>query len=136
MPFYPSLKSCRSYHRDRCLLEFTIQQFYFRNHSFKFRPLLPTYLSWLIFMFLLGWSNISQHALNTVFALFDILFTHAGPHPWTHLPFLIIILALYLAVAYITHATEGFYSTSKSIFLRFRNLKVIQFLFSLLIPRP
>ncbi|KDQ49594.1 hypothetical protein JAAARDRAFT_42703 [Jaapia argillacea MUCL 33604] len=56
------------------------------------------------------WSNISQHAFNTVFALFEILLTYGGPNPWSHLPFLVIILALYLGVAYITHATQGFYT--------------------------
>ncbi|KIM76712.1 hypothetical protein PILCRDRAFT_826110 [Piloderma croceum F 1598] len=58
------------------------------------------------------WSNISEHLLNTVFALFEILFTHCGPSPWSHLIFLIIFLAGYLGVAYITHATEGFYTYS------------------------
>ncbi|KAL5534876.1 hypothetical protein ACEPAG_1341 [Sanghuangporus baumii] len=55
------------------------------------------------------WSNVSMHAFNSVFALFEILFTHAGPTPWTHIPFIVIILACYLGVAYITRATEGFY---------------------------
>jgi len=59
-----------------------------------------------------AWSNISQHALNTVFVLFEILFTHCGPSPWSHLLFLILFLAGYLGVAYITHATEGFYTYS------------------------
>jgi len=59
-----------------------------------------------------SWRNISWHALNTVFALFEILFTHAGPLPWSHLPFMIILLAGYLGVAYITYATQGFYTYS------------------------
>lgn len=29
--------------------------------------------------------------------------------PWLHLPFLILILALYLSVAYLTYATQEFY---------------------------
>jgi len=57
-----------------------------------------------------SWSNISQHALNTVFALFEIVLTHAAPSPWSHLIFLVIFLGCYLGVAYITHATEGFYT--------------------------
>jgi len=60
----------------------------------------------------LGWSNISQHALNSVFALFEILLTHAGPSPWSHLVFLLLFLVGYLGIAYITHATEGFYTYS------------------------
>jgi hypothetical protein len=58
------------------------------------------------------WSNISQHMLNTCFALFEILFTHSGPGPWTHLIPLLLILACYLGVAYITYATQGFYTYS------------------------
>lgn len=57
-----------------------------------------------------AWSNISIHAMNCVFALFELTLTNAGPQPWAHIPFLIIFLALYLAVAYITHATQGFYT--------------------------
>ncbi|EJD04632.1 uncharacterized protein FOMMEDRAFT_122500 [Fomitiporia mediterranea MF3/22] len=59
-----------------------------------------------------AWSNVSLHALNTVFSLFEILFTHAGPTPWLHIPFVVIFLGCYLAVAYITHATQGFYTYS------------------------
>ncbi|KAI9567861.1 hypothetical protein HD554DRAFT_843006 [Boletus coccyginus] len=58
------------------------------------------------------WTNISQHALNSVFALFEILLTHGGPGPWAHLLPLIVILACYLGVAYITYATQGFYTYS------------------------
>lgn len=55
------------------------------------------------------WSNISVHALNSVFALFELVFTRADPPHWIHLLYLIIFLALYLGVAYITVATQGFY---------------------------
>ncbi|TCD62150.1 hypothetical protein EIP91_007278 [Steccherinum ochraceum] len=57
-----------------------------------------------------AWSNISEHALNTVFALFEILLTHTTPMPWIHILFLDLMLAGYLGVAYITHVTEGFYT--------------------------
>lgn len=57
-----------------------------------------------------GWSNISEHALNSAFALFEILLTNVAPMPWIHIPFLIVLLAGYLGVAYITFATQGFYS--------------------------
>jgi len=59
-----------------------------------------------------SWSNVSQHILNAVFALFEILFTHAMPSPWLHLPILVLFLLGYLGVAYITHATQGFYTYS------------------------
>jgi hypothetical protein len=58
----------------------------------------------------LGWNNITVHAMNSAFALFEVLLTRAGPMPWTHVPFLIILLAAYLGLAYVTHATQGFYS--------------------------
>jgi len=48
--------------------------------------------------------------MNSAFALFEILLTHAGPTPFTHLPLCILMLALYLCVAYITYATQGFYT--------------------------
>ena len=47
---------------------------------------------------------------NTVFALFEILCTNSPPAPWITLPFGILFLAMYLGVAYITHATLGIYS--------------------------
>ncbi|CAG8978590.1 hypothetical protein HYALB_00011740 [Hymenoscyphus albidus] len=55
------------------------------------------------------WSNVSQHALNAVFALFELLLTRVNPQPWIHLLFLIFLLIGYLGVAYITYATKGYY---------------------------
>lgn len=54
----------------------------------------------------------SQHALNTVFAAVEILLTRTLPPPLAHLPILVLLLALYLALAYLTHATQGFYPYS------------------------
>ncbi|EJF62613.1 hypothetical protein BD309DRAFT_955275 [Dichomitus squalens] len=59
-----------------------------------------------------AWFNISEHAMNTGYALFEILLTNAGPSPWWHLPACVAMLACYLGVAYITHATQGFYTYS------------------------
>ncbi|KAJ7811005.1 hypothetical protein B0H14DRAFT_2861385 [Mycena olivaceomarginata] len=59
-----------------------------------------------------SWANISQHALNSVYALFEILLTNAPPAPWLAVPLQIVLLAGYLGVAYITHATQGFYTYS------------------------
>ncbi|KAF8521882.1 hypothetical protein BU17DRAFT_45419 [Hysterangium stoloniferum] len=56
-----------------------------------------------------AWENISVHALNSIFALFEVLLSNVGPQPWIHIPFLVLILGGYLGVAYITHATQGFY---------------------------
>ncbi|KAG0699529.1 hypothetical protein DFH29DRAFT_46115 [Suillus ampliporus] len=59
-----------------------------------------------------AWSNVSQHAMNSSFALFEILLTDAGPSPWSHITPCFILLACYLGVAYITRATQGFYTYS------------------------
>ncbi|KAG2140545.1 uncharacterized protein EDB93DRAFT_680529 [Suillus bovinus] len=59
-----------------------------------------------------AWSNVSQHAMNSSFALFEILLTNAGPSPWSHIVPCFILFACYLGVAYITHATQGFYTYS------------------------
>ncbi|RYP52551.1 hypothetical protein DL769_010649 [Monosporascus sp. CRB-8-3] len=56
-----------------------------------------------------AWSNASQHALNSLFALFEILVPRTQPPPLVHLWWLIVILALYLGLAYVTLATQGFY---------------------------
>ncbi|KAL8866981.1 MAG: hypothetical protein Q9174_005956 [Haloplaca sp. 1 TL-2023] len=59
-----------------------------------------------------GWTNTSEHALNTVFAAFEILLTRTSPPPLAHLPILVLLLALYLSLAYLTHVTAGFYPYS------------------------
>ncbi|OJA13740.1 hypothetical protein AZE42_01548 [Rhizopogon vesiculosus] len=59
-----------------------------------------------------AWSNISQHAMNSCFALFEILLTNVGPSPWTHMMPGFLLLACYLGVAYVTYATQGFYTYS------------------------
>ena len=55
------------------------------------------------------WSMISIHAMNSVFATFEIVFANTSPHPFLHLGPLLLIMTLYLGVAYITKATEGIY---------------------------
>ena len=56
--------------------------------------------------------QISQHALNSFFALFEILVPRTSPPPLLHLLFLIVLLALYLALAYITRVAQGWYPYS------------------------
>ena len=53
-----------------------------------------------------------MHALNTLFALLELLGTNAPPAPWAALPLTLVLLAAYLGVAYITKATQGFYRES------------------------
>ncbi|KAF1944411.1 hypothetical protein EJ02DRAFT_398643 [Clathrospora elynae] len=55
------------------------------------------------------WSNTSEHALNSLYAFFEIFFTRTEPLPWLNLVPVIVILALYLGLAYVTHATQHFY---------------------------
>lgn len=59
-----------------------------------------------------AWKDVSQHGINSFFALFELIFARTAPPPWIHVLWLILILALYLALAYITHATKGFYPYS------------------------
>ncbi|KAK3362653.1 hypothetical protein B0T25DRAFT_11725 [Lasiosphaeria hispida] len=56
-----------------------------------------------------GWSNVSEHAMNSGFALFEIVFARTNPPSPVHMLWLILVLALYLSLAYLTHATRGFY---------------------------
>ena len=79
-------------------------------------PLLVTIVFWAILYSppffpqrFAAWSNISQHALNTVFAVLEIVLPATLPPPLLHLPILILLLLLYLALAYITYASQGFY---------------------------
>lgn len=50
--------------------------------------------------------------MPALFSLFEIIFSTAPVRPWLHLAFLIFILLLYLSLAYLTHATQGFYTYS------------------------
>jgi hypothetical protein len=55
------------------------------------------------------WSNISQHALNSAFGLFELVFSRINPSPWIHLLYLVILLAAYCGLAYVTYATKHYY---------------------------
>ncbi|KAI0747665.1 hypothetical protein C8Q80DRAFT_1167970 [Daedaleopsis nitida] len=59
-----------------------------------------------------AFTNISEHMMNTVFAVVEVTLTNASPSPWLHLPICVFMLACYLGVAYITNATQGFYTYS------------------------
>ncbi|OQE38462.1 hypothetical protein PENCOP_c008G03657 [Penicillium coprophilum] len=59
-----------------------------------------------------SWQNISQHGLNSVYALLETILPATAPHPFIAIPFLLLMLLLYLCVAYITHKTEGWYPYS------------------------
>lgn len=72
-------------------------------------------LSDIISSLFTAWSNISKHALNSAMAIFEIGLTNIGPLPWIDMPVTVLILGGYLGVAYITHATQGIYSTYLSL---------------------
>jgi hypothetical protein len=55
------------------------------------------------------WRNVSEHALNSVFALFEIITPRTESTPWLHSIPLVIILAAYLGVAEITAHDSHFY---------------------------
>jgi hypothetical protein len=52
---------------------------------------------------------VSRHAVNSALALFELLLARTNTPPLIHMLWLVVILALYLCVAYITFATKGFY---------------------------
>ncbi|KAF9000093.1 hypothetical protein BDQ17DRAFT_1360100 [Cyathus striatus] len=56
-----------------------------------------------------AWDNISVHAINSAYALHEVLLTNTPPPPWLTLPFGLLCLGGYVGVAYITKATQGFY---------------------------
>ncbi|GME22304.1 Alpha beta hydrolase fold protein [Neofusicoccum parvum] len=56
-----------------------------------------------------SWYNISVHAMNSLFALLEILLPRTAPPPWWHMLPLAILLGLYLALAYVTYYTQHFY---------------------------
>ncbi|KAK5074865.1 Vacuolar protein sorting-associated protein 8 [Lithohypha guttulata] len=56
-----------------------------------------------------AFANVSRHALNSLAALLEIILPATSPPPWLHVLFLIVLLAMYLGLAYVTHVTQGFY---------------------------
>lgn len=58
------------------------------------------------------WSNISMHGLNSAYMLLEVILPCTPVLPLLSLPVLIVILALYLGLAYLTHDTQGFYAYS------------------------
>jgi small-conductance mechanosensitive channel len=57
-------------------------------------------------------NQVSEHALNSIFAAFELFLTRTTLIPGLHVVFLIIILVLYLGLAYVTYAAQGWYTYS------------------------
>lgn len=55
------------------------------------------------------WVNISEHGLNSFLAFAEIVLTRADPSPWINLVMVIVLIALYLALAELVHAAAGYY---------------------------
>lgn len=55
------------------------------------------------------WEDVSQHGINSAFALFEVVLPRTEPMLWVHLVWLLVILAAYLGLAFVTVATQGFY---------------------------
>jgi hypothetical protein len=53
--------------------------------------------------------QISRHAMNSCFALFEIIIPRTNPPPVLHLWFLVLLLLFYLALAEVTYVDQGFY---------------------------
>lgn len=47
--------------------------------------------------------------MNSGFAFLEVLLPRTAPSPWWHMAPLTFLLALYLALAYLTHSTQHFY---------------------------
>ena len=55
------------------------------------------------------WLNLSVHGLNSLFALVEIILPATQRPPIAHLAILLVVLSLYLGLAYLTKATQDFY---------------------------
>tara|TARA_R110002003_G_scaffold214_20_gene16139 strand:+ start:5196 stop:6179 length:984 start_codon:yes stop_codon:yes gene_type:complete len=55
------------------------------------------------------WINVSVHGLNSVFAIVEIVLPATAPPPLTHLSIVLLVLSVYLGLAYLTRYTQGFY---------------------------
>lgn len=50
-----------------------------------------------------------MHAMNSVFVTFEIVATKTRPLPIAHLGIMLVIMSLYLGIAYLTKVTEGIF---------------------------
>ncbi|KFA76456.1 hypothetical protein S40288_06498 [Stachybotrys chartarum IBT 40288] len=82
-------------------------------------PFLVTIVFWIVLfsgdwfpLQYTAWKNVSQHALNSAFALFEIFIPRTNPPLWIHMLWIILILAGYLALAFVTYVDQGFYTYS------------------------
>ena len=55
------------------------------------------------------WMNLSVHGMNSVFAIVEVMLPATEAPPVTHLSVVLLILSIYLGLAYLTRYTQGFY---------------------------
>ncbi|KAJ3534652.1 hypothetical protein NMY22_g6827 [Coprinellus aureogranulatus] len=93
-PGYPLQKWPKVWQNLHLLLYTTVVTF----------PFIVTIVYWVLIApsdapfsdFFDGFSNITKHILNSVFALFELLLSNVGPHPWLNLLWTILILGAYV----------------------------------------
>ncbi|KAJ9496729.1 hypothetical protein LTR99_010533 [Exophiala xenobiotica] len=56
-----------------------------------------------------AWEQMSVHGLNSLFALVEIILPATAPPAWGQLSVLLLVMALYLGLAYLTRATAGWW---------------------------
>ena len=55
------------------------------------------------------WINLSVHGVNSFFAVVEVLLPATDAPPFWHLLVVLLVLAVYLGLAYLTRYTQGFY---------------------------
>ncbi|DAA75831.1 TPA_exp: Uncharacterized protein A8136_1202 [Trichophyton benhamiae CBS 112371] len=75
-------------------------------------PIIVTILYWTLLFGGPWFPEVSKHIMQTGYAIFELVIPATEPLPLLHLPFLIIILLLYTALAFLNHSINGFYTYS------------------------
>ncbi|OAL65296.1 hypothetical protein A7C99_3780 [Trichophyton rubrum] len=75
-------------------------------------PIIVTILYWTLLFGGPWFPEVSKHIMQTGYAIFELVIPATEPFPLLHLPFLIIILLLYTALAFLNHSLHGFYTYS------------------------
>ncbi|EFQ99844.1 hypothetical protein MGYG_02856 [Nannizzia gypsea CBS 118893] len=73
-------------------------------------PIIVTVLYWALLFNGTWFPKVSKHAMQAGFALFELIIPATQPLPLLHLPFLWVILLLYLGLAYLNHSVNGFFT--------------------------
>ncbi|KAJ6572786.1 hypothetical protein DFH09DRAFT_1246807 [Mycena vulgaris] len=71
-------------------------------------PLMVTIVFWRV-QFMPDKFDTVANAWSNVFAVFEIIFSRTERPPLIHGPLIVLLLGGYACIAYITHATQGFY---------------------------